>query len=296
MKKNLVAAILMLIAGGARAATFEDLAVRASDLKGSLASESVPAVPAAVKGYISGQTSFVVGPVTPVEWKWIAGRQFTMGTDTLGEDFKDAKPVHQVWIKQFHMSKTPVTVGQYSECVIKGACSEPSTGPKCNWGRSDRETHPVNCVTWGQADQYAKFAGARLPSEAEWEFAATGEGQNQKYPWGNTDPASNTWLYGSDPDSMAKYETVPVCSRPAANTKQGLCDMVGNVSQWVQDKYQGSYTGAPSDGGAVEGDNFYRVIRGGSFGRLDSRFLRADARFYDAPNSRDGYLGFRIVK
>jgi len=179
---------------------------------------------------------------------------------------------------------------------MKGACSEPETKGSCNWGKPGREDHPVNCVTWAQADQYAKFAGARLPSESEWEYAATGEGGNQKYPWGDTDPASNTWLYGSDPDSFAKFDTVPVCSRPKGNTAQGLCDMVGNVSQWVQDKYQASYTGAPTDGGAVEGDNFYRAVRGGSFYRLDSRFLRADARFYEAPNFRDDYLGFRIVR
>ena len=130
-------------------------------------------------------------PETPVEWVTVGGGKFTMGTDDGTDLFKDAKPIHEDSIKNFEMSKTLVTVEQYAECVIKGGCTEPGTGSYCNWGVAGRQRHPINCVDWDQANQYAKFKSARLPSESEYEYAATSGGKNQKYPWGNEDATSD---------------------------------------------------------------------------------------------------------
>jgi formylglycine-generating enzyme required for sulfatase activity len=90
--------------------------------------------------------------------------------------------------------------------------------------------------------------------------------------------------------------TMPVCSKPKGNTAQGLCDMSGNVWQWMQDKYQDSYKGAPVDGSAFEGAGSGRVIRGGSFGRDNARHLRADYRNVSDPGYRNDYVGFRLVR
>jgi len=289
MKKVLTTVVMMGMAAGAYAADFSDLAVKATDLKALVVADGIP-VPAISKGYVEP-----VAPATPIEWVSISGGKFTMGTTDIS-GFEDAKPVREVTIKTFDMSKTDVTVAQYKECVIKGACTAPDTGNYCNWGVADRALHPVNCIDWDQANQYAKFKGARLPSESEWEYAATSGGKNQKYPWGNDEPTCDkAVMYGNGGYGCGKNSTWPVCSKPAGNTAQGLCDMAGNVWQWVQDKYQDSYKGTPSDGSAFEGAGSYRVLRGGSFGDFVASLLRADNRYYD-PGYRDVSVGFRLAR
>ncbi len=228
-------------------------------------------------------------PSKPVEFVTLAGGKFTMGTNDGGNGFTDAEPIHEVAIKTFAISDTLVTVEQYAECVIKGGCTEPGTGSYCNWGVAGRQRHPINCVDWDQANQFAKFKGARLPSESEYEYAATSGGKNQKYPWGNEDATRDRAV-------MSGNGTMPVCSKPAGNTAQGLCDMSGNVWEWVQDKYQGSYAGAPTDGSAFEGPGDYRVIRGGSCFITDAGNLRADVRGDFDPDSRRGGIGFRLAR
>lgn len=261
-----------------------------------------------MKGYIPGADPNLGKPVQPVEWvtidgtdanplaHWKAcgeGKGFCMGT-TNGNG--DELPIREVTIKTFEMSKTAVTVEQYAECMIKGECTKPDTGRYCNWGKTGRERHPVNCVNWGQANQYAKFKNARLPSESEWEYAATSGGKNQKYPWGNEDATcERAVMYGNGGYGCGNKSTMDVCSKPAGNTAQGLCDMAGNVWEWVQDKYQDSYAQTPTDGKAFEGAGSYRVVRGGSFRDRDAARLRADNRSLDDPGS-SGLIGFRLAR
>lgn len=189
-----------------------------------------------------------------------------------------------------------------AECVIKGGCTAPDTGKYCNWKKTGRERHPVNCVDWKQANQYAKFKGARLPSESEWEYAATSEGKNQKYPWGNEDATcERAVMDGNGGYGCGNDSTMPVlsadgkeCVRTKGQTDQGLCDMSGNVWEWVQDEWQNSYANAPTDGSAFEGSGSYRVVRGGAFLTKDAARLRADGRRSVDPGSR--YFGFRLVR
>lgn len=253
-----------------------------ADLTAGKLEIAIPAVPAAAR---------------PVEWVTINGGKFSMGTDSGETGFEDAKPIHEVAIKTFDMSKTAVTVEQYAECVIKGGCTEPGTGNYCNWGVAGRQLHPINCVNFAQADQYAKFKGGRLPSESEWEYAATSGGMDRKYPWGNEEPTcDNAVMSGNGGYGCGKRSTMPVCSKTAGNTAQGLCDMAGNVWQWVQDKYQDSYKGAPVDGSAFEGAGSYRVIRGGSFYTSIAGYLRTGSRNYVDPGPGLGYIGFRLAR
>lgn len=240
------------------------------------------------KGYVAMLDASVV----PVEFVTIRGGRFMMGTDSFEKDFEHSKPMHEVNIRTFDISRTEITVAQYAECVGKGACTEPERGGECNWGISGRGKHPVNCLTWEQTRAYAKFMGGRLPTEAEWEYAATSGGRNQKYPWGNEVPdCAKAVRYWNPAGSCEGYGTMPVCSKPAGNTSQGLCDMAGNVWEWVQDVYRDSYTGAPADGRAVEGPSVYKVIRGGSY---TNRNIRSDYRAVGVLPGAD--LGFRIVR
>ena len=247
------------------------------------------------KGYVAGVGPLAGAPAKPVEFITIPGGKFTMGTDSGEKGFEDAKPIHEVAIKTFDMSKTAVTVEQYAECVIKGGCIEPATGDYCNWGVTGRQLHPVNCVDWDQASKYAKFKGGRLPSESEFEYAAMSGGKNQKYPWGNDEPTCDkAVMYDNGGYGCGKDSTMPVCSKTAGNTAQGLCDMAGNVWQWVQDKYQDSYKGAPTDGSAFEATGSDRVVRGGSFFRSGASYLRADRRSH-AGRRRGDDVGFRLA-
>lgn len=251
----------------------------------------VPAV-SAVKCEMRKDPRIVPG--VPVEWVSIPGGKFMMGNYALN---LDAHPRHEVALKDFQLSKTPVTVEQYAECVEDGQCTEPGTWGDCNWGKEGRERHPVNCVDWDQAARYAKYMDARLPSESEWEYAAKSGGKDQLYPWGN-EPATcaRAVMNAGDGEGCGTGATMPVCSKPAGNTAQGLCDMAGNVWQWVQDIHESSYRNAPADGSAYDNGGFYRVTRGGAFTSIAAETLKADTRSTVGQGFRGSGFGFRLAK
>jgi len=138
-------------------------------------------------------------------------------------------------------------VTQYRTCVRAGACTPPGTGVGCNWGRADREDHPVNCLRRSQAEAFCEWLGARLPSEAEFEYAARSRGQNFDYPWGNEQATCAYAILDSGVPGCGTEHTWPVCSRDRGRTVQGLCDLSGNVWEMVADCYQDSYRDAPTD-------------------------------------------------
>lgn len=239
------------------------------------------------------------------DWKACEGMEenrgkpgFCMGTTDRGIN---AYPVHKVQVPSFRMLKSAVTVAQYRACVKARKCSEPdprSSYDYCNWTiePGDREEHPVNCVSHDQAQAFAQFAGGRLPSEAEREFAATSRGMNRKYPWGNEEPSCDRVVMNSGGLGCGNGGTMPVCSKPRGNTAQGLCDMAGNLWEWTQDTWHDSYEGAPTDGRAWEDSGWLRVVRGGSFLIDFSRHLRSDFRSFSIPHVRFLEVGFRLVR
>lgn len=249
----------------------------------------------------------VVKPAVDVEWVPIKGGSYKMGS---AKGYPNELPVHKVTLPDFHISKTPVTVAQYQECVKSPdaaiRCEIPGEGAYCNWQKRPATlTHPINCVDWEQAQQYARFKAmqpgfedARLPTEAEWEYAAKSAGKQREFPWGDV-PATceravmqDGGKYGCGADG-----TMPVCSKPKGNTEQGLCDMAGNVWQWVQDDYQNTYTGAPADGSALAGSGSrYKVMRGGSYGYEGPGHLRSSFRSSDTPDKRRSLVGFRLAR
>lgn len=218
-----------------------------------------------------------------VEWVRIPGGSFKMGSS--GSDAgSDEKPVHTVDVQTFEIAKTEVTVAQYRKCVEAGACSAPTTGDKCNWV-GGREAHPVNCLDWDQSSAYAKWVGGRLPTEAEWEYAARAGTTGERY--GDIDAIA--WYSGNSGNRTHRV------GQKQAN-KFGLNDMLGNVWEWVQDCSHGSYDGAPSNGSAWETpEGFFRVIRGGSW-YYDASYARAANRLNRMPSTRSFNLGLRPAR
>jgi formylglycine-generating enzyme required for sulfatase activity/protein-disulfide isomerase len=253
-----------------------------------LSTPTVVAAPTSSGGSAEGSSRGKAG----IEWVRIPGGRFKMGS-TDGNSAE--KPVHTVSIRTFDLMKTEVTVGQYRTCVQAGACTKPDTGGYCNYDKSDRENHPVNCVDWNQAQAFARWAGGRLPTEAEWEYAARSGGKAQEYPWGNEKATCARAVMYDGVNGCGKERTWPVCSKPRGNSTHGVCDLSGNGSEWVQDHYHWSYEGAPSDGSAWEGEASYRMLRGGSWKRGAS-YLRAAGRGWSGPSYRSNGLGFRLSR
>jgi formylglycine-generating enzyme len=188
------------------------------------------------------------------------------------------------WVNlgRFSISKTEVTVGQYRACVEAGACTAPddkSSSKYCNWGYSGREDHPVNCVDWNQASAFAKWAGGRLPTGKEWTYAATSGGKSWEYPWGDEAATCSRAIMDDGGVGCGQDRTWPVCSKPAGNSTQGVCDLAGNVWEWTDERE-----------GASD-----RVYRGGGWINSAS-YLRASYRFRLVSSRRNDYLGFRLAR
>jgi formylglycine-generating enzyme required for sulfatase activity len=205
-----------------------------TELKPYLPAGTLKAAPVAARGEVK--------VTKDIQWVTIPGGSFEMGTN--GES-KSEGPAHRVSVKTFQLAKTEVTNGQYKACVKAGACAAPIDYATHAVKYVGGDDHPVVNVDWVQSKKFSVWAGGRLPTEAEWEYAARSGGKKRKYPWGDAEPTCDLAVIQGCGDG-----TEPVCSKPAGNTQQGLCDMAGNVWEWVQDKYQDTYQGAPIDGSA----------------------------------------------
>jgi formylglycine-generating enzyme required for sulfatase activity len=242
-----------------------------------------------------------------IEWVTLPGGSFMMGAADLPSW---ALPRHRVTVKTFQIARTVVTFKQYKECVKSGSCTPAhvSDGECYVWDgskwakgilpRSFRDDdHPAVCVDWAQAQAFAHWAGGRLPSEAEWEYAARSGGQERRYPWGDQEASCELAVMEQAADGCGRNSTWPVCSKPRGNTEQGLCDMAGNVWEWVQDWYHDSYEGAPQDGSAWESPpGTRRVVRSGGWRNSGAGYLRSAARGSGDPTGAGGGRGFRPVR
>lgn len=253
----------------------------------------------------------------------VPGGTFIMGSPP-GEvgRFEDESPQRRVTIRSFAVGKYPVTRKQWA--AFASEATKPPPPSVCayalkldaSWkdpGFPQEEDHPVVCVTWGEAQAYARWVSTktghkyRLLSEAEWEYTARG-GTTTAFPWGNA--ASHEHAnYGKDTccaplvSGRDRWEfTSPVGSFPP--NPFGLYDMHGNVFEWVQDCYAESYAGHPSDGSAYEmKDCRYRVARGGVYGDRPA-VMRSAGRNYAPPedsdmtieNYRSAGFGLRVAR
>lgn len=180
---------------------------------------------------------------------------------------RDEEPPHDVNMKAFWMDKLEVTNAMYTLCVKANACEPPQTFKSQThdsyFNNPEFNDFPVVYVTWLQADTYCKWAGRRLPTEAEWEYAARGN-DYRTYPWGDDRPDSSRGNF-----NYFVGDTTKVGNYPAGASPFGVLDMAGNVAEWVADYYDVNYyaqgvTSNPTGPGA-RNQYFNRVVRGGTF-------------------------------
>jgi serine/threonine-protein kinase len=198
---------------------------------------------------------------------FIVGCNDAVGESCFGGDAE--LPAGQETLPGFFIDRTEVTAEAYGACVSAGACRDPDCG-------SASPQHPVVCVSWGDARDYCRWRGARLPSEREWEKAARGT-DGRIWPTGNTAPdcsqanlrncRGQAWPAGSEPGTASPY---------------GALDMAGNVEEWTADWF---------DAAAQQ----RRVYRGGNWG-LGARVARASNRSGVGPAGRGVDLGVRCAQ
>ena len=247
----------------------------------------------------------------------IPAGEFTMGCVKERDEVEGGcldweKPPHPVKLSAFKLAETEVTVEQYLACVQQGGCPAPywnekgsdyniSTGKDEHYKKMGKaltdSQHPIVGVSWENAVAYVAWLNKsqqpsqpfRLPTEAEWEYAARGGDKEQAYPWGNS--IGKNKANCSDCGDEFEY-TAPVGS--FAPNGFGLKDMHGNVWEWVADWY-GDYPTqlASNPKGASKGTD--RVLRGGSWG-LTARDLRSAYRSNSMPDFRDDVMGFRVAQ
>ncbi len=265
---------------------------------------------------------------------------FRMG-DGIGDGAADERPVHEVKLRAFRLGSREVTIGEFRRFVVAsgyvtdaerkvahegcygrkardGAPWEEGRGwiPGLTWrapGYPVTDRHPVACVSWNDAQAYLEWLSRRtgrrfrLPSEAEWEYAARA-GSPAVYPWGDDPDAGcaqangrdlTPWPDGGRWDSRMNCNDGHFAPAPAGSYAAngfGLHEMIGNLSEWTQDCRHDSYVSAPADGSAwMVGDCSSRVVRGGTF-VYGPPGLRSANRVWNEPWYRVWYQGFRVAE
>jgi formylglycine-generating enzyme required for sulfatase activity len=235
---------------------------------------------------------------------------FPMG-NTFGDIYYMEIPVHEVCVNSFMIGRFDVTKGDFKKFVdATGYRTEAETGDGCyvydgkswkndraaDWrspGFAQDDRHPVVCVSWNDANAFARWfstingKGYRLPTEAEWEYAARSAGKREKYAGGNV-VDDVAWYSGNSANS-----THPVGKKSANGL--GLYDMSGNVWQWTNDWYgENYYSVSPRINPPGPQSGSKRIFRGGSW-FYDARGARTTYRDFASPNYRSSYLGFRLA-
>ncbi len=267
--------------------------------------------------------SRVIRTPFPIELAWIPQGRFRMG-DITGNGQVDERPLREVEISGFWMMRTEVTRGMFTRFVENEGHV---TGNRCwvheggwsekaglDWkkpGFSQNDDHPVTCVNWQDAQAFISWLNRktgeafRLPSEAEWEYAARA-GSESVYYMGEEPSELCAHANAADKKALEHYpgfavndcddgyvRTSPVASFAAS--PWGLYDIYGNVWEWVEDCWRASYAGAPTDGSAVlEGDCTRRGFRGGGYGDIP-HYARSTLRNRGNAAHRKDDIGFRLV-
>jgi formylglycine-generating enzyme required for sulfatase activity len=272
-------------------------------------------------------TSTIPAPARPAMIE-IPGGTYTMGAP--GGIYGDTGSI--VRVAKFLLDTTEVTVAQYAACVRAKACrpagaeihkkwtkveSPEVWSALCNRDRADRADHPVNCVDWTQARDYCAWAGKRLPTSEEWEWAARNGAKGTRYPWGKAAPEERPCWSGGKPgpapqqrswwERLLKKEdeeeaparsaleglrdgTCPVASHPESDSALGVRDLSGNVWEWTASE---SVVGADSRG---RGGVTMKIARGGGWADRDPEVLRVSRIAKNREDDRGADLGFRCAK
>jgi formylglycine-generating enzyme required for sulfatase activity len=227
----------------------------------------------------------------------VRGGEFTMGSAP-GQGNRDETPARRPALSPFWIDRHEVTNAEYRRCVRAGACTPPAVSDVkklrryADDPRYDR--HPVVHVSWFQAAAFCRWAGGRLPTEAEWEKAARGDRDARRYPWGDRRPDCTLANFGG-PDGCGG-EPAEVGGRPAGSSPFGAEDMAGNVWEWVSDWYDSGYY-ARAERRDPRGPRWgsFKAMRGGCYDTAPEG-LRVSCRNRDLPTSAKPNVGFRCAR
>ena len=257
----------------------------------------------------------------------VDGGPFVMGTDLEPWAYDNERPAHTVDVDAFWIDTTPVTNGAYAEFIADGAYSDPQWWTEAGWkwvqeagllgpefwapdgaggwerrrlGRVEAvpRHEPVQHVCWYEADAYARWAGKRLPTEAEWEKAAswTPDGVKRRFPWGDDEPAASSAR--ANLSTSGRFSPAPAGSFPAGESPWGCRQMIGDVWEWTSSDFA-AYPGFRSFPYREYSEVFfgadYKVLRGGSWATHPTA-ARTTFRNWDYPIRRQIFSGFRCAR
>ncbi len=272
-------------------------------LQGRIARALGQAVPG--PALVAAHAQAEIHGVLPSAWVSVPAGDYPMGDAMHPAE----RPEHRVHLAAFQLARFPVTNAAFAEFMAAGGyqqqklwlhegweyCQERQWQAPAFWGEAtyrsglDFPQDPVVGVSWYEADAFARWAGARLPTEPEWEAAARGL-DGRCWPWGDTwqQDVANTAEAGH-------LTTTPVGAYPEGATPEGLLDMVGNVFEWTASLYQ-PYPYIVSYHEDAPQSSLERSLRGCSFHHKGSYFSRAAYRFHGAPHLRQSDIGFRLAQ
>ena len=256
-----------------------------------------------------GQAGQLASSMLPFDWVTIPAGYFPMGSDKEQDRYAvDSEKKHTVYVPEYQIARVPVTVVQFRHFVA--ATHYRTTAEEQGWaadwtgttwqpkrdaywehphgpGSDAQEDHPVTCISWYDAVEFCKWAGVRLPTEAEWEKAAGYDPGSQAkyiYPWGNELPDKSRCNF-----DMQVGDTTPIDRYPAG--VNGLHYMAGNVWEWTSSLYRKyPYEADDRENLQAAGE---RVARGGSFFQ-GARYVRCANRHWHKPDATVSDFGFRI--
>jgi formylglycine-generating enzyme len=224
-------------------------------------------------------------PLKDMEMVLVKGGCYQMG-DIFGDGDENEKPVHEVCVKDFYIGKYPVTQIEWAAVMMTNPAREPSCGTTC----------PIENVSWNEAQEFIRKLGQRtgkayrLPTEAEWEYAARSGGKSEK--WAGTSEEKElgdyAWYYNN-----SGYRSHPVGQKKPNGL--GLYDMTGNVWEWMSDWYDESYYAeSPRDEPQGSPTGRAHSLRGGYWGDL-AKLVRVSRRIGLAPGARAAGDGLRLA-
>ncbi|MGE0473344.1 MAG: formylglycine-generating enzyme family protein, partial [Nitrospirales bacterium] len=214
---------------------------------------------------------------------------FSMGS----KDFRNERPVHQVFLDSFYIDRHEVTISQYADFIKKSGAESPLYWIDLNLNEVSQ--HPAVRVNWDEATAYCQSVGKRLPTEAEWEKAARGTDE-RPYPWGGQDPIQLLANFDNCCDHQPYSVLTPVGEKTEGQSPYGLDDMAGNVWEWTADWYDASfYQRSPDKNPKGPSVGELRAIRGGSWSNK-AVDIRATNRHGLDPAQQHDNVGFRCAK
>jgi formylglycine-generating enzyme required for sulfatase activity len=227
-----------------------------------------------------------------IQWIRINAGELQFGSEVNAEE----SPIVKLQVPTLLVMKNEVTVAQYFQCVTAGRCTVTARDEGC-FSLNAMDQRPVNCVTWEQAKIFANWIGARLPSEAEWEWVSKGKEQ-RKYPWGEESASCLLAVMKEGGlDGCGIEQANVTCSKPRGNTPDGVCDLGGNVWEWVEDDWFANHKGTSKANARIKDQgkaSNLKVYKGGSWYH-ESRSLRSASRGKLAGNRYSVGVGFRCV-